>query len=93
MMSAYFCHSLLLLLTKMTYKKFIHLDISIYDKNCAEKLEARWKSGKMEYEEIIITQFNGSGKYWKIIDNTKMKHKGIIRGIIDRHRNFFQIIF
>ena len=31
----------------------------------------------MEYEEIIIAPSKSSGKYWQIIENTKMKQKGI----------------
>ena len=64
-------------------KVVFHLDTSIYDKNYAEKLEARWKSEKMKYEEIIITPSKSAGKYWQIKENTQMKQKGIIRGVID----------
>ena len=60
-------------------KLVIHLDTSIYDENSAEKLEAEWKDGKMEYKEIIIapSASKRSRKYWKIIQNTKMQQKGI----------------
>ena len=62
-------------------KSVFHLDTTIYDKHSAEKLEAAWKDEKTEYEEIIIAPSNSSGNYWQIIENTKMKQKGIIRGI------------
>ena len=60
-------------------KLVFHLDTSIYDENSAEKLEAEWKDGKMEYKEIIIapSESKRSKKYWKIIQNTKMQQKGI----------------
>ena len=35
-------------------KLVFHLDTSVYDENSAEKLEAEWKDGKLEYKEIII---------------------------------------
>ena len=54
------------------------LDTSIYDEHSAKKLEAAWKDEKTEYEEIIIAPSNSSGKYWQIIENTKMKQKGTI---------------
>ena len=37
----------------------------------------------MKYEEIIITPSKSAGKYWQIKENTQMKQKGIIRGVID----------
>lgn len=40
-------------------------------------MEAVWKGQKIKYEEIIIASSNGSGKYWQIIENTKMEEKGI----------------
>ena len=58
------------------------LDASVYDKYSSAKLEADWKGGKVQYEEVIIAPSNSSVKYWKIIEIEKMKQKGIITGII-----------
>ena len=40
-------------------------------------MEAVWKGQTIKHEEIIIAPSNGSGKYWQIIENTKMEEKGI----------------
>ena len=79
------CHWVLSFnLLRNNSKLVIHLDTSIYDENSAEKLEAEWKDGKMEYKEIIIapSASKSKRKYWKIIENTKMKQKGINHNFI-----------
>ena len=49
-------------------------------------MEAVWKGQTIKHEEIIIASSNGSGKYWQIIENTKMKQKGI-------YHDGFKILF
>ena len=39
----------------MTYKKFIHLDISIYDKNCAGKV-GKWNMKKLSLHSLMVQE-------------------------------------